>query len=303
MPRLIDDIRTQGRLQMPWFVLRHKEDAWASIASKIWELLQDRELPVLLVDNVADYYFASEQEYWDLVDDFPNLAPPYPQFWSEYHLPAKIHSKERGDSMLPMSRGRCGVLITAAPPEDVVATDLPAGTRWILWCELFIDYGHRENIGGPHGSILLCVDEHGVLIDTPSIQTFCDPEHAEIMRAHVTWLHPVLLAVSFLHCKNVTIVDNSMPKPLAKKFRAKHNREPARYKTLVIEPLKQVLRTQGRSGEVGLQKALHICRGHFRDYREGRGLFGKYHGQFWIPAIVRGTRGESAPPREVKIKV
>ena len=70
-----------------------------------------------------------------------------------------------------------------------------------------------------------------------------------------------------------------------------------------IEPLKAILRTEGRSDQVGVQKALHICRGHFRDYREGAGLFGKYHGVFWTPQIVRGTKGTSAPPREIKIKV
>ena len=31
----------------------------------------------------------------------------------------------------------------------------------------------------------------------------------------------------------------------------------------------------------GLKRALHICRGHFKDYREGRGLFAKTHGIWW----------------------
>jgi hypothetical protein len=37
----------------------------------------------------------------------------------------------------------------------------------------------------------------------------------------------------------------------------------------VIEPLRQILRTQGRAHEHGIAKAMHICRGHLRDYREG----------------------------------
>ena len=48
---------------------------------------------------------------------------------------------------------------------------------------------------------------------------------------------------------------------------------------------------------------MHICRGHFADYREGRGLFGKYKVQVWMPATVRGTRGKSAPEREIEVKV
>jgi hypothetical protein len=93
-----------------------------------------------------------------------------------------------------------------------------------------------------------------------------------------------------------------MDAPLAKKFRQKHNREPAKWKTLVIEPLKQILRGEGRSGTLGLAKAMHICRGHFRDYREGRGLFGKYHGEFWQPAHVKGTKGKLGP-RQVEVRV
>ena len=74
------------------------------------------------------------------------------------------------------------------------------------------------------------------------------------------------------------------------------------YKTLVIEPLKAILRNEGRAHEHGLQKAMHICRGHFADYTQGRGLFGKYHGKYWMPSTVRGTKGKSAP-REIEVKV
>jgi hypothetical protein len=81
MPRLIDDIRTAGKLAMPGFVAPYYESAWAGLVGKLWDLLTDPELPVLLIDNVSAYYFTSDQEYWDLRNDFPNLAPPYPQFW------------------------------------------------------------------------------------------------------------------------------------------------------------------------------------------------------------------------------
>jgi hypothetical protein len=107
-----------------------------------------------------------------------------------------------------------------------------------------------------------------------------------------------------MHCKNVAIIDHAVDKPLAKKWASKHGGlRPTRYKTLVIEPLKQVLRSEGRAEQHGLQKALHICRGHFADYTEGRGLFGKIHGKFWMPSTVRGTKGKSAPPREIVVKV
>lgn len=123
------------------------------------------------------------------------------------------------------------------------------------------------------------------------------------MKSLMTWIHPVLLAVSFLHCKNVVLQDESVPKPLAKKYHLKTGQWPVRYKTLVIEPLKQILRHEGGSDRNGLAKAMHICRGHFRDYRQGPGLFGKYHQLVWSPMTVRGTKGKSVPPREIEVKV
>jgi hypothetical protein len=130
-----------------------------------------------------------------------------------------------------------------------------------------------------------------------------DGQVAEILKSHIDWLKPSMLAVSFLHCKNVIVQDNAMDKPLAKKFRVKHGCEPCQWKTLVIQPLKQILQREGGAGQngTGIQKAMHICRGYFRDYREGRGLFGKYHGQFFMPSVVRGSRG-TLGPRNVVVK-
>jgi hypothetical protein len=94
-----------------------------------------------------------------------------------------------------------------------------------------------------------------------------------------------------------------VPPSLAKKFRARYGTNPTPYRTLVIEPLKQILRHEGRSDQVGVAKAMHICRGHSRDYREGRGLFGKYKQLKWTPQIVRGSRGRSVPAPEVEVRI
>lgn len=306
MSRLIDDLRARGaRLAKPHFVPPDKEQIWADMARRTHDLLMEPQMPVLVIDNVADYFFTSEQEYWDLTCDFPNLAPPFPVFWAEHRLIKTIHSKECGDTDLShwVPRGRIGMLIHGLEPDQCTG-DIPANARWILWCELFIDYGMRGiTATGPHGPVFLAIDAQGRLIDRPWMQSLSDPADAEIMKNYMTWFNPALLAVSFLHCKNVTLIDNRVDAPLAKKWKARHGILPCAYKTLVIEPLRQILGHQGRAGEIGLQRALHICRGHFKDYREGRGLFGKYHQLVWQPAIVRGSRGEKAPPREIEVKI
>jgi hypothetical protein len=309
MPRLIDDLRADRRIGMPWFIAPHLEAEWQKHTRQVLDLLSEPQLPVLLLDNVADYlYTGSDQEHWDLRDDFPNLAPPYPQFWAEHRMPTKIHSREKGDTDVTrfVQHGRIGALITAVDPKQArIEGPVPENVRWILWCELFVDYGDRAmGIQGSHGAVFFAIDSEGVLVDRPWMQSFTGGQHADEMRSYISWFNPTLLAISFLHCKNVTVVDNRVPVPLAKKYRARHGgASPCSYKTLVIEPLKKILRSEGQSDRVGVQKALHICRGHFKDYREGRGLFGKYHQLVWQPSIVRGSKGKSAPPREIQVKI
>ncbi|PWT72776.1 MAG: hypothetical protein C5B60_09150 [Chloroflexi bacterium] len=309
MPRLIDDIRTAGKFVMPWCVAEPKIPAWEQHSRRLWDILIQPDLPVLKIDNVAEFYYtASGQEYWDLRDHFPNLAPPYPLAWYESKMPRVIHSDELGDTKVGelVPSGRVGILMFGVERAGVQGEDIPPDMHWALVSEIFIDYGSTlGGIHGPHGTINMAVDKEGRLIDRPWMQTYCWQRDQEMIKNLINWTHPALLSICFMHCKNVSIVDELVPKPLAKKYHNKTGRWPARYKTLVIEPLKQILRHEGKSESVGIIRAMHICRGHFKDYRQGKGLFGKYHQLVWQPSIVRGGTGkeEKAPPREIEVKL
>lgn len=306
MARFLDDIRAAGAFRQPWFIPPEKERAWALYAKAMWERISAPDLPVLLIDNVAEYYFeGTDQEYWSLDKDFPNLAPPWPMFWAEHKIAKTIHSTEGDtDTTRLLQNGRVGALFCSADPEGVTVADgeLPAGTRWVLMCDMWIDYGTREPAQGPGGAVFLCIDDAGRALAKPWMQSFARAEHEEQMRLSIGWFNPAFLAISFLHCKNVVLEDRRVDKPLAKKYRERHGITPTAYKTLVIEPLKAILKREGGSDQHGLAKAMHICRGHFADYREGRGLFGKYKKLVWIPQTLRGTTGKAAP-REVEIKL
>ena len=101
-----------------------------------------------------------------------------------------------------------------------------------------------------------------------------------------------LLTITFLHCKNVSRVQVFPPtrERTVKQVRqgmTSYRQMP--YYELDIAPLKTVLRTEGKAEQHGLQKALHICRGHFADYTQGPGLFNRQNGIFWIPQHLRGS--------------
>lgn len=314
MSRFLDDIRG-GQVGAPWYTPPEQAGDFRRQAGDVLRLIAPvgdsfkEELPVVVIDNVSDYYFAgTDQEQWRIDRDFPNIAPPWPAFWTEHRMPKVIRSRECGetDAARLAPNGRTGALWMAATPEGarLAEGEFPAETKWILAASLFIDFGARRDVAAEFmGTFFFLVDAAGALVGNPWGQVFCRERDKAQLSGLVTFFHPSLLAISFLHCKNVAVEEHAVNRPLAKKFRRRHGFDPAPHKTLVIEPLKATLKREGNADAVGLQKAMHICRGHFADYTEGRGLFGKLHGRFWMPMHVRGSKGEKPAAREVEVRV
>src|SRR5262245_37452556 len=111
------------------------------------------------------------------------------------------------------------------------------------------------------------------------------------------------IASSFMSCKNVQLIENQAPRHERRQRERECNPPLTKYYTLEIEPMKKILRTEGKSKEVGLKKALHICRGHFAHYTPDKPLFGKVSGRFWIPAHVRGSKEAGEIKKDYKIKI
>lgn len=99
-------------------------------------------------------------------------------------------------------------------------------------------------------------------------------------------LQPCLLALSFAHCKNVVMVDEQAPRQ-QRRAAEREGKPLTIYKTLRIAPIETAIQHRGTKGQSGVKLRMHIRRGGFRDYRQGKGLFGKLHGLYWWePAIV-----------------
>lgn len=307
--KMIDELRGQTvTTHMPGWVAREDFDKWKSHARWVRDRLLD-PIPIISIDNVADYYFiGTDQEMWSLETDFPNLAPPFDSFWMEFRLPQRLRST-LGDRDLPHGKGaRVGCLFLVAEAKDVQGEDLPKDMHWCYCVQQYVDGGDGVGIRGPIGSLMMAIGSDGrmllpAVMQTQRVRQDARVDGDRIMASVIAYMHPALLAISFLHCKNVEVVNNEPPAKLAKRTEERHGIRPCAYKTLIIEPLKQILRKEGGSDKHGIPHAMHICRGHFKDYRGGKGLFGKYHQLVWHPQLVRGTRGEKAPPREIEIKV
>jgi hypothetical protein len=116
-------------------------------------------------------------------------------------------------------------------------------------------------------------------------------------------LCPCLMAICFLHVKNVILERTIPPIPVQKKAVKNYGTPLTNYHVLKIQPFRKVLESQGNSAESGIQRALHACRGHFATYGGVHGkLFGKLEGTYWVPAHMRGNIERGLADKEYRVR-
>jgi hypothetical protein len=256
------------------------------------------------LDNVAAFIRSQENIKWRKLKDIPNWAPPFMSIWAEWmDLETQV-----------------GMLVTYniidknnSPPPEWLLNECPQkplqeilpywkmdAFRWISKFGKNSDTDLQGmNIGGVPiycGEGTLGVHKSGMVtaFRNDSIDTHNNNEY----------LLPTLLVyglgISFMHCKNVRQIEHKDDP--GERFRKQYKVKKITYKTLVIDPMKEVLRTEGQSESLGLGRALHICRGHFSHYSEEKPLFGKYSGSFWIPDHVRGKKEHGEVVKDYSVK-
>jgi hypothetical protein len=145
-------------------------------------------------------------------------------------------------------------------------------------------------IGGGGIAITVVTDWEHMRQGFPSL-----PEKEITMRAsHEAYdlMTVPLVACALLNVKNVVMRLQSVNERLQKK-RVKQGKLPlVKMYTLEIEaPGKRFV---GESSPMpknlppSSSRPLHLVRGHLADYRDGKGLFGKHRGVYWIPSHMRG---------------
>jgi hypothetical protein len=238
------------------------------------------DCPVFYVDNVYEYarvmYPARGEAHLNIADDLPCLLPPFETMWMEW---------TRFDPGYPPTR--MAVRLTTCSLSE-------AACPWGVAVEGFEQPNGFGMFQSP-SRLLIYLNEHGGFVDA------LDDANPRVPHGGWNWwghpggspgsglraILPMWLAVSFMHCKNVRHVE-TVPKVDHKFLKATGKKPRVRFYTLEIDPMKETLRREGQCETVGLKQALHICRGHFKDYRAS-GLFGKIKGIFWWDSALRGS--------------
>jgi hypothetical protein len=259
------------------------------------------------IQNVSDYFWEHTEEFWDLKQ--MTLAPPFDFFATRYTLPTRVYSKEHGWTDFP--KGSWGSecltvfrVIDHVPvssyrqihlSETDAQTGQPAlvpGAKWHYAVWLFIALKRTVQ---PPSLWFMAVDELGRLATQaggqPAFWIVESMADYQVTVIPVSYLHVSALALTFLHCKNVQVVD---PPPPTKKRLSRKRKFDVRYHRLKVHAIGQ-RRYQMSGSKTDIKQSLHIVRGHFREYGPEYGkqkLFGKHSGRYWVSAHLAGDYRE-----------
>jgi hypothetical protein len=287
------------------------------------------DLVVVECSDIARWILVEDPRKTFTSDDLPNCAPPFPAMFTEYthpgylNLGGKIHRDWLGSTI------RIGVLSVYRELEEWIdecrrrlhahwsyisatvdkwVAEFPDGDlKWICTQSCYF-FG-----GGVRWPLMVRITgiskqgrlSYAHLAFTSTNLSHKSPEEQNgINECICTATNIAHLASSFMHCKNVSLQDGPPANRARRRYYQRKGQELTRYYTLNIEPMKKVLRGEGRSDELGIGKALHICRGHFANYTEDRPLFGRPGavGQFWVPMHTRGSLAHGEVRKDYRVK-
>lgn len=296
---------------------------------------------VIVADNVADYRAWHEIDHPTAYESFPNIAPPFTEFFVDIRRSAKM------PDWYPMSLGvhyqtfdpkegyQVGEVRAFTSVDDISDTKWtpPMGfkwgtSRWGYVVSLFLEYRKNRILVAP--SMLMAIREDGtsapntIWLAQPEVLTDADFQ-AAVSRANIVdtktqygtlsnpgsadpndktvrtmrYLELMLcapfMAICFMNCKNVELIDNAPPVKLSERHRKEKGVPLTIYKTIKVNSMrtaKHYINQDARHQPDHSQPSeapLHIVRGHFKDFRDGKGLFGKFKGVYWWDQAVRGS--------------
>lgn len=247
--------------------------------------------PIIDFSNVTEYFeehYVDSRAYESVSKSF-NQAPPFSSFWMESKA-RSIHPEIQTFGVFIRS------LNFEEAQDEMNGIPFAMKPKWLLIGDIFDEASNKAY--GPLIRTVMPILEtgetalaNGEPIFWATDLTTGQPAEGDTVHIAMDILAPLSLALTFMHCKGVTLVDNTPSDQLQKKHLKKHhNAKPlVTYKTILIKTATQILKEEGKIDECGMAKALHICRGHFKHFGEDRPLFGKLSGTFWWPSHIRGS--------------
>lgn len=264
--------------------------------------------------NVCDYYWEDEKDKWYFRRDCPNVAPPWKLAWFDWHRPATIN-KTFGRT----SGGDEGALLMATELEDRPISKVTGEReRWAMIWTYFADAAYGLLVG----QIYFTVSESGLVIPDRQTSDVTNQKGTYLVKlinqanipdeaaaaTCITGITIPMLTLTFANTSNTEVVE--VPAERGRKrdpfHRKNEDREVVTWHVLEIGKTRRMLDSaesdEATPGVTGLRRRLHIARGHFKDFREGKGLFGKHCGLYWWDEQVRGVRERGQVKKDYEVR-
>ena len=267
--------------------------------------------------NVARYfdetYVDNNMDAAAWQSDLKCLAPPHGKFFVEWERPN-----------LP-GTSRMGVLFVACAPHEAarVACTIfaEAGIRSTLekiaafranvlckWIYITVDFlefvpaeGYSSRLRGPfHVGVTSVAEDGSVLAYWFQIGSGIDREESiHVLAASlVGWT-----ALAMLNCQNIVTDAHHAPEAFQKARRKSGKRPLVSYHTIRVDLDKTPRQVAAESlpGD-GSTPRLHRKRGHMKDYRGGKGLFGRYKGVWYWGPTLAGSEEEGVVVSDYEVR-
>ena len=234
---------------------------------------------LVVADNVLKYML--ENRAGDIVSpsDFPCVMLPFEYTFIEVRIPRSTQWStwaEEGGVLLSMNEPKAPEK-SGFVSDEMIEWSLRPEVKFHLHATVF--FNSKEDGLCPMCRLIMPVTEDGrlttgddtkfwVIVDRclpiPGYEEFPEALRDEHLKC-AGWILPsALMAISFMHCRNVAVKKETPPLLLSKKHEKRTGRPLLRYHVIQIDHMKQVLEREGNASTEGLKKALHICRGHFK---------------------------------------
>lgn len=269
------------------------------VATEVFDAIELDGIPIFVADEVGAYC-AELPSPTEITEVVTTVAPPFEHFFVEFQgveNPFDFHS--------------WGWMVDHVMRDD----DRDSEVGWQVFVRLIAEREKNAPIG-PIINLIFALDRQGQLMSKeghelvsgvwlPKMEPESPPEEVvkETGDQMVNYLLPALMAISFMHCKNVEVREVEPERGQSQSWAKKRGHPLATYHVLEIGPMRAALEGEGESGAKGLKHALHVCRGHFKTFDDEGPLFGKTTGTFWWADQVRGRAEEGEIVKDYEVRV
>lgn len=238
----------------------------------------------IVSDEAAQYYYYSPREDWSIDSGaFGKIMPPFADMWLEVMTPTRAyihgqwvtaHKVRYAFIFCQESEGTWQVYFLASRVKHGPVIAFPAIAR------ISLDENNAVELG-------VMYDQHAI------------PENLAVSLSEN--LSIAYLALGWMNCRNVELVDQRPSLPQRLKRERKGDFPGLEYKKIILDGRSRRSLTSNQEAEKRHQR-LHVVRGHFKTYTADKPLMGKLVGQYWWHQQTRGDADLGVIHHEYEVK-